>query len=61
MEYDLSRIDYTLCGITLPETLKILQTLNEKVQQKVSAYILFIGIQNSYITYRNGDFIMYLR
>ncbi|CAH4033415.1 unnamed protein product [Pieris brassicae] len=34
MEYDLSRIDYTLCGITYPETLKVLQSVNEKVQQK---------------------------
>ncbi|XP_045492369.1 Bardet-Biedl syndrome 7 protein homolog isoform X3 [Colias croceus] len=34
MEYDLSRIDYILCGITYPETLKILPTLGDKLQQK---------------------------
>ncbi|XP_050672486.1 Bardet-Biedl syndrome 7 protein homolog isoform X2 [Leptidea sinapis] len=34
MEYDLSRIDYTLCGITYPDTLKILPSTGEKRQQK---------------------------
>ncbi|CAG4940830.1 unnamed protein product [Colias eurytheme] len=34
MEYDLSRIDYILCGITYPETLKILPSLSDKLQQK---------------------------
>ncbi|CAK1551817.1 unnamed protein product [Leptosia nina] len=34
MEYDLSRIDYTICGITYPDSLKILPSLDEKVQQK---------------------------
>ncbi|XP_068627973.1 Bardet-Biedl syndrome 7 protein homolog [Battus philenor] len=34
MEYDLSRIDYILCGITFPDTLKILPCPGHKTQQK---------------------------
>ncbi|XP_052751732.1 Bardet-Biedl syndrome 7 protein homolog isoform X2 [Galleria mellonella] len=35
MDYDLSRIDYTICGITFPDTLKILPIpVGPKIQQK---------------------------
>ncbi|XP_073964863.1 BBSome complex member BBS7-like isoform X3 [Choristoneura fumiferana] len=34
MEYDLSRIDYTICGVTYPDTLKILPAPDSKTQQK---------------------------
>ncbi|KPJ16937.1 Bardet-Biedl syndrome 7 protein [Papilio machaon] len=34
MEYDLARIDYILCGITYPGTLKILPNPGHKTQQK---------------------------
>ncbi|KAM3968272.1 BBSome complex member BBS7 [Aphomia sociella] len=35
MDYDLSRVDYTICGITFPDTLKILPaTVGSKSQQK---------------------------
>ncbi|XP_013135147.1 PREDICTED: Bardet-Biedl syndrome 7 protein homolog isoform X2 [Papilio polytes] len=34
MEYDLARIDYILCGITYPDTLKILPNPGHKTQQK---------------------------
>lgn len=36
MEYDLSRIDYMVCGITYPDTLKILPVHGQKIEQKVS-------------------------
>lgn len=39
MEYDLSRIDYTICGVTYPDTLKILPPPDSKIQQKVSVRI----------------------
>lgn len=39
MDYDLSRIDYTICGITYPDTLKILPLAGPKLQQKVPTYI----------------------
>lgn len=35
MDYDLSRIDYTICGITYPDTLKILPGPAPRAQQKV--------------------------
>lgn len=35
MDYDLSRIDYTICGITYPDTLKILPAPAPRAQQKV--------------------------
>ncbi|XP_047023504.1 Bardet-Biedl syndrome 7 protein homolog isoform X4 [Helicoverpa zea] len=34
MDYDLSRIDYTICGITYPDTLKILPPSGQKLEQK---------------------------
>ncbi|XP_052738247.1 Bardet-Biedl syndrome 7 protein homolog [Bicyclus anynana] len=34
MDYDLARIDYTLCGITYPDSLKILPATEHKSQQK---------------------------
>ncbi|XP_047545784.1 Bardet-Biedl syndrome 7 protein homolog isoform X1 [Vanessa atalanta] len=34
MDYDLARIDYTLCGVTYPDALKILPSTDQKVQQK---------------------------
>ncbi|XP_069355506.1 BBSome complex member BBS7-like isoform X1 [Maniola hyperantus] len=34
MDYDLARIDYTLCGITYPDALKILPVTEQKSQQK---------------------------
>ncbi|XP_063530370.1 Bardet-Biedl syndrome 7 protein homolog isoform X2 [Cydia strobilella] len=34
MEYDFSRIDYAICGITYPDTLKILPAPGPKSQQK---------------------------
>ncbi|CAH2063202.1 unnamed protein product, partial [Iphiclides podalirius] len=34
MDYDLARIDYILCGITYPETLKVLPNPGQKTQQK---------------------------
>ncbi|XP_050362799.1 Bardet-Biedl syndrome 7 protein homolog isoform X2 [Nymphalis io] len=34
MDYDLARIDYTLCGVTYPDALKILPATDQKVQQK---------------------------
>ncbi|KAL0839587.1 hypothetical protein ABMA28_016276 [Loxostege sticticalis] len=34
MDYDLSRIDYTICGITYPDTLKILPGPAPRAQQK---------------------------
>ncbi|XP_046978906.1 Bardet-Biedl syndrome 7 protein homolog [Vanessa cardui] len=34
MDYDLARIDYTLCGVTYPDALKILPNTDHKVQQK---------------------------
>ncbi|KAJ8727006.1 hypothetical protein PYW08_015403 [Mythimna loreyi] len=34
MDYDLSRIDYTICGITYPDTLKILPPSGQKMDQK---------------------------
>ncbi|XP_063635989.1 Bardet-Biedl syndrome 7 protein homolog isoform X1 [Cydia splendana] len=34
MEYDFSRIDYAICGITYPDTLKILPAPGPKTQQK---------------------------
>ncbi|CAH0721697.1 unnamed protein product, partial [Brenthis ino] len=34
MDYDLGRIDYTLCGITYPDALKILPATEQKIQQK---------------------------
>lgn len=36
MSYDLSRVDYTLCGITYPDTLKILPASDQKLKQRVS-------------------------
>lgn len=40
MDYDLSRIDYTLCGVTYPDTLKILPQPGSKLLQKVSTLVL---------------------
>ncbi|XP_059060218.1 Bardet-Biedl syndrome 7 protein homolog [Achroia grisella] len=35
MDYDLSRVDYSICGITFPDTLKILpSSVGAKIQQK---------------------------
>ncbi|XP_045459351.1 Bardet-Biedl syndrome 7 protein homolog [Melitaea cinxia] len=34
MDYDLARIDYTLCGITYPHALKILSSTDQKIHQK---------------------------
>nr|XP_032512101.1 Bardet-Biedl syndrome 7 protein homolog [Danaus plexippus plexippus] len=34
MSYDLSRVDYTLCGITYPDTLKILPASDQKLKQR---------------------------
>ncbi|CAK1578384.1 unnamed protein product [Parnassius mnemosyne] len=34
MDYDLTRVDYILCGITYPDTLKILPNPGHKTQQK---------------------------
>ncbi|CAH0628868.1 unnamed protein product [Chrysodeixis includens] len=34
MDYDLARIDYTVCGITYPDTLKIMSPFGQKVDQK---------------------------
>ncbi|XP_028163089.1 Bardet-Biedl syndrome 7 protein homolog isoform X3 [Ostrinia furnacalis] len=34
MDYDLSRVDYTICGITYPDTLKILPAPGPRTQQK---------------------------
>ncbi|KAI5636698.1 bardet-Biedl syndrome 7 protein [Phthorimaea operculella] len=34
MDYDLSRIDYAICGITYPDTLKVLPLPGPKLQQK---------------------------
>ncbi|XP_035431212.2 Bardet-Biedl syndrome 7 protein homolog isoform X2 [Spodoptera frugiperda] len=34
MDYDLSRIDYGICGITYPDTLKILPPSGQKMEQK---------------------------
>lgn len=42
MDYDLARIDYTVCGITYPDTLKIMSPLGPKVDQKVK-YLLTTG------------------
>lgn len=39
MDYDLSRIDYTICGITYPDTLRILPPSGTKLQQKVSKLV----------------------
>lgn len=43
MDYDLGRIDYTLCGITYPDALKILPATEQKMQQKASTVCLFIA------------------
>lgn len=34
MDFDLARIDYTICGITYPDALKILPVPEQKSQQK---------------------------
>ncbi|CAH2091988.1 unnamed protein product [Euphydryas editha] len=34
MDYELARIDYTLCGITYPDALRILPSTEHKIQQK---------------------------
>ncbi|KAJ2950527.1 hypothetical protein O0L34_g8770 [Tuta absoluta] len=36
MDYDLSRIDYAICGITYPDTLKVLPLPGPKLQQKIA-------------------------
>lgn len=36
MDYDLTRIDYILCGITYPDTLKVLPNPGHNAQQKVN-------------------------
>lgn len=38
MDYDLSRIDYGICGITYPDTLKILPPSGQKMEQKVGHF-----------------------
>ncbi|KAJ0179355.1 hypothetical protein K1T71_005067 [Dendrolimus kikuchii] len=35
MDYNLSRIDYTVCGVTCPDTLKILPAYGQKTEQKI--------------------------
>lgn len=53
MDYDLSRIDYTICGITYPDTLKILPLAGPKLQQKVPTYLNNYGYEyhNYYYLY----------
>lgn len=38
MDYDLTRIDYAICGVTYPDTLKILPASGQKTEQKVKFY-----------------------
>lgn len=38
MDYELFRVDYTICGTTYPDTLKILPASHQKPEQKVTHY-----------------------
>jgi hypothetical protein len=38
MELELSRVDYTLVGITAPQTMQLLPSIGTRMMQKVTVY-----------------------
>jgi len=42
MELELSRVDYTLVGITAPQTMRLLPSIGTRMMQKVTVYFKWL-------------------